>query len=80
VIVWMLSVVHALGAGSDGAKLWLRAIALAPMVPIVYLLVVRTLGTELGQALSGERRRRTEAPGRDHGLDQLEVASESMRP
>lgn len=80
VIVWMLSVVHALGAGSDGAKLWLRAVALAPMVPIVYLLVVRTLGTELGQALSGERRRRTEAPRRDHGLDKLEVASESMRP
>ena len=80
VIVWMLSVVHALGAGSDGAKLWLRAVALAPMVPIIYLLVVRTLGTELGQALSGERRRRTDAPRRDHGLDKLEVASESMRP
>ena len=80
VIVRMLSVVHALGAGSDAAKLWLRAVALAPMVPMVYLLVVRTLGTELGQALSGERRRRTDAPRRDHGLDKLEVASESMRP
>ena len=38
VIVWMLSVVHALGAGSDGAKPWLRAFVLAPLAPIVFLL------------------------------------------
>jgi sulfoxide reductase heme-binding subunit YedZ len=46
VIVWLLSVVHALGAGSDGAKPWLRAVVLAPLAPIVFLLVVRTLGPE----------------------------------
>jgi sulfoxide reductase heme-binding subunit YedZ len=44
VIVWLLSVVHALGAGSDGARPWLRAVVLAPLAPIVFLLVVRTLG------------------------------------
>ena len=43
VLVWVLSVVHALGAGSDAAKLWLRAIVLVPVAPIVYLLVVRML-------------------------------------
>jgi sulfoxide reductase heme-binding subunit YedZ len=42
VIVWLLSVIHALGAGSDGGNPWLRAVALAPLAPIVYLLVVRT--------------------------------------
>ena len=46
VIVWLLSVVHALGAGSDGAKPWLRAVVLAPLAPIVFLLVVRALGPE----------------------------------
>jgi sulfoxide reductase heme-binding subunit YedZ len=44
VLVWMASVVHALGAGSDGSRLWLRVMVLAPLAPIVYLLVVRILG------------------------------------
>jgi sulfoxide reductase heme-binding subunit YedZ len=44
VIVWLLSAAHALGAGSDGARPWLRAVVLAPLAPIVFLLVVRTLG------------------------------------
>ena len=79
VMVWMLSVVHALGAGSDGAKLWLRAVALVPVAPIIYLLVVRTLGAERGHAANGERRGRPDSPGRDHRLDQLEVASEMVR-
>lgn len=47
VIVWVLSAVHAIGAGSDGAKIWLRAIVLLPVSPIVYALVVRTLGASL---------------------------------
>ncbi len=41
--VWVLSVVHTLGAGSDAAAPWLRAVVLAPVAPIVYLLVARTL-------------------------------------
>ena len=41
VIVWILSVGHAFGAGSDASRLWLRAVVLAPVAPIVYLLVVR---------------------------------------
>ena len=39
--IWMLSVVHTLGAGSDATALWLRAVVLAPVAPIAYLLVLR---------------------------------------
>ena len=78
VVVWMLSVVHALGAGSDAAKLWLRVVVLVPVAPIVYLLVVRTLGAELGHGVraASAGRRADARHGRDHRLDQLEVASE----
>jgi methionine sulfoxide reductase heme-binding subunit len=41
VVVWALSAAHTLGAGTDAARLWLRAVALAPTVPVVYLLVLR---------------------------------------
>ena len=43
VAVWVLGVIHTLGAGSDGSQLWLQCIVLAPGVPIVYLLVLRLL-------------------------------------
>ena len=42
-LVWLLSVLHALGAGSDGSKLWLRVVVLVPFLPIVYLLTLRLL-------------------------------------
>lgn len=42
-VVWMLSVVHTLGAGSDGRTLWLRAVVVLPGIPIVYLLTLRAL-------------------------------------
>ena len=41
VLVWVLGVVHTLGAGSDAATLWLRAFVLRPAIPIVYLTVLR---------------------------------------
>lgn len=41
VIVWVLSAVHALGAGSDGKTLWLRIVVLSPIPAIAYLLVLR---------------------------------------
>jgi sulfoxide reductase heme-binding subunit YedZ len=43
VVVWALSVVHTIGAGSDGPNPWLRAVALLPGPLIVYVLVVRLL-------------------------------------
>jgi sulfoxide reductase heme-binding subunit YedZ len=42
-LVWLLSVLHTLGAGSDGSKLWLRCVVLVPAMPVVYLLVLRVL-------------------------------------
>lgn len=44
VLIWGLSAVHAIGAGSDGGAVWLRCVVLAPLVPIVYLLVLRSIG------------------------------------
>ncbi len=43
VLVWVLGVIHTLGAGSDAATQWLRAFALLPAIPIVYLTVLRVL-------------------------------------
>jgi methionine sulfoxide reductase heme-binding subunit len=39
--IWILAVAHTLGAGSDATSLWLRAVVLAPVAPIAYLLVLR---------------------------------------
>ena len=44
IVVWLLGVIHTLGAGSDAATLLLRAYVLLPAVPITYLFVLRTLG------------------------------------
>ena len=56
VAVWILSVVHTLGSGSDRSKLWLQCIVLAPVVPIVYLLVLRLLP---GEARGAARQKRS---------------------
>jgi methionine sulfoxide reductase heme-binding subunit len=49
VATWLLCAAHTLGAGSDAHQLWLRAIVLAPAVPISYLLVLRLLRGEVRQ-------------------------------
>jgi sulfoxide reductase heme-binding subunit YedZ len=51
--VWLLSVVHALGSGSDAPKLWLRAMTLSPLPLLIYLLVVRLIGARGG---AGQKR------------------------
>ena len=55
VAVWILSAVHTLGSGSDRSKLWLQCIVLAPVVPIVYLLVLRLLPGEARGAAGAKR-------------------------
>jgi sulfoxide reductase heme-binding subunit YedZ len=65
VIVWVMSVVHALGAGSDGATVWLRAVVLLPLPVIAYLLVVRAFGTERRSAPPHARRAHPDPPRRD---------------
>lgn len=42
-LVWVMSAVHTLGAGSDARQVWLRALVAVPGVAIVYLLVLRVL-------------------------------------
>ncbi|MFL5780031.1 MAG: ferric reductase-like transmembrane domain-containing protein [Thermoleophilaceae bacterium] len=51
VLVWVLGVVHTLGAGTDAGSAWLRAIVLAPLPLIAGLFAYRTLGGRPG--LSG---------------------------
>lgn len=41
VAIWVLAVVHTLGAGTDAGAVWLRALVFAPLAPVVYLLVLR---------------------------------------
>jgi len=53
-LVWVLGVVHALGAGSDAASQWLRALVVLPAIPIAYLAALRMLARGGG---SGARRR-----------------------
>ena len=78
VIVWLLSVVHALGAGSDGAQPWLRVVALAPLAPIVYLLVVRTLGAQQRSTRLAEQRPRPSVARRDPTLNHRPVRSDML--
>ena len=40
-LVWVLGVVHTLGAGSDAGTVWLRMVMLVTGAPIVFLLLVR---------------------------------------
>ena len=50
--VWALALTHTLGAGSDAGALWLRAVVLAPSIPIVHLTVLRVLGSRRARAAS----------------------------
>jgi methionine sulfoxide reductase heme-binding subunit len=58
VAVWVLGAIHTLGSGTDRSTLWLQCIVLAPVVPIVYLLVLRLLP---GEARAGANRARAGA-------------------
>ena len=53
-LVWFLAAVHTVGAGSDAARPWLRAIVVLPIVPMVYLLALRALRPSRA-ATSGKR-------------------------
>lgn len=56
-LVWILGVVHTLGAGTDASTPWLRAIVLLPAVPIAYLTVMRLLPSGRGSGAAAARRR-----------------------
>jgi hypothetical protein len=61
VLVYLLAVVHTLGAGTDARRPWLLVLLLVTAVPVVFPLVVRLLprpaatprGTSADAALRG---------------------------
>jgi methionine sulfoxide reductase heme-binding subunit len=57
--VYVLAVVHALGAGTDGSTIWLRAFMLVTGAPILFLFLVRVLPRRPNEAerLRAARRR-----------------------
>jgi sulfoxide reductase heme-binding subunit YedZ len=61
-LVWFLAAIHTVGAGSDAARPWLRAIVVSPIIPMVYLLALRALGPSRA-AIAGKRA----VPQRTHG-------------
>lgn len=67
IISWVLSVVHALGAGSDAHRLWLRALVFGPGIPIIYLLVLRLLSRTLTDRRGGAHGSAAAASGRPSG-------------
>lgn len=64
ILVWALSAVHTLGAGSDGHRVWLRAVVLLPVVPLAYLLVLRILRGQPQRERSVDQRRVSVGPSR----------------
>jgi sulfoxide reductase heme-binding subunit YedZ len=55
VVVFALAVAHSLGSGTDGASLWMRALAIAGVVAVAVLLVLRY--RDMAQRSSSARRR-----------------------
>jgi DMSO/TMAO reductase YedYZ heme-binding membrane subunit len=43
VVVWVMGIVHALGAGTDSSTLWLRIILMASVAPAMFLTLYRWL-------------------------------------
>ncbi len=60
--VWVLGVVHTLGSGSDGGELWLRVVVLAPVIPIVYLAVLRLSSPSPARTQSAQPHQRSPRP------------------
>ena len=60
IAVWVLGVIHTLGAGTDATQPWMRAILVVTGVPIVFLFLRRVLTRD-------ERGRPSSVPGRSPG-------------
>jgi sulfoxide reductase heme-binding subunit YedZ len=69
IVVYVLALVHTLGAGTDAPTPWLRMFMLATFVPIVVLLAIRLVpGRSRKQRPAREQPRVVADPVRHHGL------------
>jgi len=59
VVVWVLGLIHALGAGTDGGSTWLREFMVITAVPIVTLFAVRVLRKPKPRPRAAPARRQT---------------------
>jgi sulfoxide reductase heme-binding subunit YedZ len=75
-LVWLMGVVHALGAGSDASTPWLRAILLGSTVPVGLLLILRLAG---GRPRSRPRKRLPVEPVPSLGPVAVAGLEESLR-
>lgn len=64
IVVWALSVVHALGAGTDAGQWWLQGIVAATALPIVYLFILRLLPEMAGRPQATARAAGVSSGGR----------------
>jgi methionine sulfoxide reductase heme-binding subunit len=62
VVVYLLGVVHGLGAGTDGSTLWLRTFMLATGAPILFLFLARVLPRRQREADRARQRPRVHRP------------------
>ena len=85
-LVWFLAAIHTVGAGSDATRPWLRAIVVSPIVPMVYLLVLRALKPSCAltprdravlQSAQGQSAARKEAPATPGVLVRRPLADET---
>jgi sulfoxide reductase heme-binding subunit YedZ len=68
VAVWVLAVVHTIGAGSDVGAMWLRLFMLATGAPIVFLTLVRYLERRPNAAARPQARRHDAARPDEHTM------------
>lgn len=62
IVVYLLGVVHALGAGTDGSTLWLRTFMLATGAPILFLFLARVLPRRRRESDRARQRARVHRP------------------
>jgi sulfoxide reductase heme-binding subunit YedZ len=75
-MIWFLAAVHTVGAGSDAGRTWLQAVVVSPIVPMLYLLVLRGLKPSLG---AGAGARQVHRRAQCQGPAQRETAPARVR-
>ncbi|HSO98605.1 MAG TPA: ferric reductase-like transmembrane domain-containing protein [Solirubrobacteraceae bacterium] len=66
VLIWMLTVIHTIGAGSDAQAMWMRGLVLLSGIPIAYLLTLRFLQTRARNGRGSPRRTGVDGAANPH--------------